>query len=278
MTACCPPRAARPSASPAAPLPDVPARALRGQLRDQPVDGPGSAGRPRPRGAAVGDAAPDLPRPRPRGRRSSTPSRACPTWCSPPTAASSSAAALGARFTHPSARPRARPTCAGSPTPGSADAGAVHVNEGEGDFLVVGDLMLAGTGFRTDPGAHVEVQELFGELVSAGAGRPALLPPRHRPGGPRRQQRRLLPGRVQRGEPAVLRALFPDAVSSAPSRRRGPRAERRLRRSATSCCRPGDRAERRSCATRGYKPIGIDLSELLKAGGSVKCCTMELRD
>jgi len=28
---------------------------------------------------------------------------------------------------------------------------------------------------------------------------------------------------------------------------------------------------------RGFNPIGVDLSELLKAGGSVKCCTMELR-
>ena len=28
---------------------------------------------------------------------------------------------------------------------------------------------------------------------------------------------------------------------------------------------------------RGYEPIGVDLSELLKAGGSVKCCTLELR-
>ncbi len=37
----------------------------------------------------------------------------------------------------------------------------VHVNEGEGDFLVVGEFVLAGTGFRTDPGAHTEVQELF---------------------------------------------------------------------------------------------------------------------
>ena len=28
---------------------------------------------------------------------------------------------------------------------------------------------------------------------------------------------------------------------------------------------------------RGFEPIGVDLSELLKAGGSVKCCTLELR-
>ena len=28
---------------------------------------------------------------------------------------------------------------------------------------------------------------------------------------------------------------------------------------------------------RGFEPIGVDLTELLKAGGSVKCCTLELR-
>jgi N-dimethylarginine dimethylaminohydrolase len=29
---------------------------------------------------------------------------------------------------------------------------------------------------------------------------------------------------------------------------------------------------------RGFEPVGIDLSELLKGGGSVKCCTQELRN
>jgi N-dimethylarginine dimethylaminohydrolase len=28
---------------------------------------------------------------------------------------------------------------------------------------------------------------------------------------------------------------------------------------------------------RGYNPIGVDLSELLRGGGGVKCCTLELR-
>ncbi|MFD7743815.1 dimethylarginine dimethylaminohydrolase family protein, partial [Kitasatospora sp. NPDC059800] len=28
---------------------------------------------------------------------------------------------------------------------------------------------------------------------------------------------------------------------------------------------------------RGFRPIGMDLSELLKGGGSVKCCTLEIR-
>jgi N-dimethylarginine dimethylaminohydrolase len=30
-------------------------------------------------------------------------------------------------------------------------------------------------------------------------------------------------------------------------------------------------------ADRGYRPIGVDLSELLLGGGGVKCCTLELR-
>jgi N-dimethylarginine dimethylaminohydrolase len=28
---------------------------------------------------------------------------------------------------------------------------------------------------------------------------------------------------------------------------------------------------------RGFTPIGVDMSELHKAGGAVKCCTLELR-
>ena len=57
-----------------------------------------------------------------------------------------------------SARPSRRRTPAGSTAHG---LGPVHlpveVNEGEGDFLVVGDEILAGTGFRTSRAAHAEV-------------------------------------------------------------------------------------------------------------------------
>ena len=27
---------------------------------------------------------------------------------------------------------------------------------------------------------------------------------------------------------------------------------------------------------RGFAPIGVDMSELMKAGGAVKCCSLEL--
>ena len=30
-------------------------------------------------------------------------------------------------------------------------------------------------------------------------------------------------------------------------------------------------------AERGFEPIPVDLSELLKGGGGVKCCTLEVR-
>lgn len=39
------------------------------------------------------------------------------------------------------------------------------MNEGEGDFLLVGDTLLAGSGFRSDPRSQREAQEFFGRQV-----------------------------------------------------------------------------------------------------------------
>ena len=41
-----------------------------------------------------------------------------------------------------------------------------YINEGEGDYLLVGRRLLAGTGFRTDPRSHAEAQEFFGLPVT----------------------------------------------------------------------------------------------------------------
>ena len=68
----------------------------------------------------------------------------------------------------------------------------MSVNEGEGDFLLVGDRILAGTGFRSDAESHDELRKLFGRevvtlelvvVVSAVAvmpGSPACSTSRHR--------------------------------------------------------------------------------------------------
>jgi N-dimethylarginine dimethylaminohydrolase len=39
------------------------------------------------------------------------------------------------------------------------------------------------------------------------------------------------------------------------------------------CAATGFAAELRRA---GFEPIGVDLSELLKGGGSIKCCTLEV--
>ncbi len=40
-----------------------------------------------------------------------------------------------------------------------------HVNEGEGDILLAGEYLLAGTGFRTAHASHAQLQEVFGYPV-----------------------------------------------------------------------------------------------------------------
>ena len=187
--------------------------------------------------------------------------------------------AMGARFTYPQ-------RLAEGPTYYTwlAEAGLdevvepLHVNEGEGDFLVVGDLVLAGTGFRTDPRAHGEVQEYFGRPVIS----LQLVDPRFY-----HLDTALavlddanvayLPEAFSPGSLAVLRRLFPDAVLAAEADAvvLGLNAVSDGRHVVLPVQATGLAEQLRA---RGYVPVGVDLSELLKAGGSVKCCTMELRD
>ncbi|WP_245160120.1 hypothetical protein [Blastococcus sp. CT_GayMR20] len=153
----------------------------------------------------------------------------------------------------------------------------VHVNEGEGDFLVVGELVLAGTGFRTDPGAHTEVQELFGiPVISL-----QLVDPRfyHLDTALAVLDDRTVayyPEAFSPGSRGVLQRLFPDAVlaSEADAVVLGLNAVSDGRHVVLPSAAVGLMEQLRE---RGYEPIGVDLSELLKAGGSVKCCTLEIR-
>jgi N-dimethylarginine dimethylaminohydrolase len=153
----------------------------------------------------------------------------------------------------------------------------VHVNEGEGDFLVVGDTVLAGTGFRTDPGAHAEVQELFGlPVVSLQLVDPhyyhldtalAVLDD---------DNVAYYPEAFSPGSRQVLRRLFPDAVvaSAQDAAVLGLNAVSDGRNVVLAQDATGLIAQ---LAERGYNPIGVDLSELLKGGGGPKCCTLEVR-
>ncbi|WP_213452487.1 dimethylargininase [Rhizomonospora bruguierae] len=152
------------------------------------------------------------------------------------------------------------------------------VNEGEGDILLAGDHILAGTGFRTTHAAHARVQEVFGRPVVT----LHLVDPRFYHldtalcvlGGEAGVA--YLPEAFSPGSRAVLRRLFPDAVLA------DPRDAAVL--GLNAVC-DGARvvlpaqATRLSAALRerGYETIGVDLSELRKAGGGPKCCTLEVR-
>lgn len=151
-----------------------------------------------------------------------------------------------------------------------------HVNEGQGDLLMVGEMVLAGYGFRTDLRAHDEISATLDvPLVSLELVDPrfyhldtalavlddhtiAFYPPAFSPAA--RDQ---------------LRALFPDAivVGSADAFVLGLNVVSDGLHVVLPAAATGFAAQLREA---GFQPVGVDLSELLKGGGSVKCCTLEV--
>lgn len=154
---------------------------------------------------------------------------------------------------------------------------AKEVNEGEGDLLLTDRFLLAGTGFRTDLAAHAEAQELFGRPVIT----LKLVDPRYYHldtaiavlGG---ANIAYLPEAFSPSSQSVLAQLFPDAIIASPEDAAvlGLNAVSDGRHVVMPAQAKGlaDLLEQ-----RGYRPVLVDLSELLKAGGGPKCCTLELR-
>ena len=157
---------------------------------------------------------------------------ASPTWSTRRTAASCSTASPTARGSSYAERRcrRARPTWSGSRPAGCDVVAPAATNEGEGDFLLVGETIFAGTGFRSDAASH---REAGAALRSRGrdpaAGRPELLPPRHRLRRPRScgraGSRRLPSPSLRRGESRHPRAPIPGRGHRHRRGRRRPRAE-----------------------------------------------------
>ncbi|MFI6644569.1 dimethylargininase [Streptomyces sp. NPDC050504] len=154
----------------------------------------------------------------------------------------------------------------------------VHVNEGEGDFLVTESRLLAGKGFRSTPESHAEAREFFGRPVVG----LDLVDPRYYHLDTAlavldRDEVMYYPEAFSPGSRAVLRRLFPDAllVSGVDAAVFGLNAVSDGRHVVLPEAAEGLARQLRE---RGFEPIGVDLSELLKGGGSVKCCTLEIRD
>jgi len=153
---------------------------------------------------------------------------------------------------------------------------AQWVNEGEGDYLVAGARVLAGTGFRTNTRSHVESQEYFGVPVVG----LSLIDPRYYhldtalavldP-----DTVMYYPRAFSADSRRLLEELYPDAITAgdADAAAFGLNAVSDGRHVVLPQAATGLVGQLRE---RGFEPLPADMSELLKAGGSVKCCTLEL--
>jgi len=184
---------------------------------------------------------------------------------------------LGAQFKHPERAAEAPAYLEWFARSGFRTHEAKAVNEGEGDLLLAGDFLLAGTGLRTEHAAHAEAQEHFGRPVVT----LQLVDPRYYHldtaltvlSG---ENVAYYPDAFSPGSQAVLRRLYPDAVlaTAADAAVLGLNAVSDGRRVVlpSAAHRLAD-----ALASKGYQPIPVDVSELHKAGGGPKCCTLEVR-
>lgn len=156
-----------------------------------------------------------------------------------------------------------------------------ETNEGEGDFAYLpeahGGLILAGHGFRTETAAHAEAQEALGRPVVS----LRLVDPRFYHldvalASIDDENVVYCPGAFSAASQRVLTQLFPDAVIA---------DDEDALAFGLNLVSDGLNVVLNSEATRlagklkaaGYQPVPVELAELKKGGGSVKCCIAELR-
>lgn len=158
---------------------------------------------------------------------------------------------------------------------------AVHephrVNEGEGDIVHAGGVILAGHGFRTEAGVRHELAALFGlPVISL-----RLVDPRFYhldtalcvldPG-----TAAYYPAAFDAAGQAALAAHFPELIEASDEDASvlGLNAVSDGRHVVLPAQAAGLAAD---LAARGFEPVPVDMSEFRKAGGGPKCCTLELR-
>jgi N-dimethylarginine dimethylaminohydrolase len=159
-----------------------------------------------------------------------------------------------------------------------------EINEGEGDFLLAGDVVLAGTGFRSVGDSHREVHEVFGrEVVTLTLTDPrfyhldtalTVLDPVVAPGA--EAGIAYLPNAFDEASRRILEERFPNAILVADE----DGAVFGLNSASDGLnviISPRATGFEKQLRERGYNPIMVDLSELLLGGGGIKCCTLELR-
>jgi N-dimethylarginine dimethylaminohydrolase len=185
---------------------------------------------------------------------------------------------LGARFRHPERQPEAAAYLNWFREQGYGDIReSAIMNEGEGDIVFAGRAILAGHGFRSDEAVRDELTDLFGlPVISLRLVDPrfyhldtalVVLDP---------QTAAYYPAAFDDAARAALAAHFAELieVKDEDAEVLGLNAISDGRNVVLPEQAVGMRAQ---LTAAGFNPVGVDLSELLKAGGGPKCCTLELR-
>jgi N-dimethylarginine dimethylaminohydrolase len=185
--------------------------------------------------------------------------------------------AYGASFTHPERQAEGPAYMDWFRDAGFDVRAPQNINEGEGDFLLVGDVILAGTGFRSATDSHTELGEIFGRpVITLELVNPSFYHLDTAIAVLDETNIAYLPSAFSKASLEILEQRYPDAILV------GDVDAAVLGLNSFS---DGYNVVIASRATdfesqlreRGYNPIGVDLSELLLGGGGVKCCTLELR-
>ena len=151
------------------------------------------------------------------------------------------------------------------------------VNEGEGDIAFAGTQILAGHGFRTEQSAAEELGALFGLPVLS----LRLVDPRFYHLDTAlcvldADTAMYYPAAFDEAGKAVLGSRFAELIEAKDEDAEvlGLNAISDGRHVVLPAQARGLAAQ---IAARGFEPVGVDMSEFLKAGGGPKCCTLELR-
>ena len=188
-----------------------------------------------------------------------------------------------ASFTYPQRQAEALSFQAWFGTNGFETHAATAVNEGEGDFAFVGGVILAGHGFRSSLASHDDLRRVFGcEVLSL-----RLVDERfyhldvaltvldsEATEGPARIA--YLPGAFDDESRAALASRFPDSILVSEAEA-AILALNSVSDGRNVVVAQDANGYIKDLAAAGYAPVPVDLSELLKSGGGVKCVTQELR-
>jgi N-dimethylarginine dimethylaminohydrolase len=152
-----------------------------------------------------------------------------------------------------------------------------RINEGEGDIVHTGRVILAGHGFRTDPDMRHDLEQLFGlPVISL-----RLVDPRfyHLDTALcvlNADTAAYYPAAFDAAGRGALAACFTELIEATDE------DAAVLGLNAVSdghhVILPAQAmALAAQLAARGFEPVPVDMSEFRKAGGGPKCCTLELR-